>query len=126
MVIMSATLRVTDFSENKSLFSQPPPVLEISSRQYPVSIHFASKTKPDFADEASQKVIKIHRRLPEGGILVFLPGQDDIKAVCKKLESFNTDLKKAFDRQLKIAQRQSHTQTLDQCESSLFPSITNP
>lgn len=31
LIIMSATLRTTDFVENKRLFPKPPPVLEVSS-----------------------------------------------------------------------------------------------
>jgi ATP-dependent RNA helicase DHX37/DHR1 len=38
---MSATLRVTDFTENARLFrSGPPPVINVESRQFPVTIHF--------------------------------------------------------------------------------------
>jgi ATP-dependent RNA helicase DHX37/DHR1 len=34
---MSATLRVSDFTENRVLFATPPPVLKVEARQYPVS-----------------------------------------------------------------------------------------
>lgn len=37
VIIMSATLRVSDFTENKVLFSTPPPVLKVDARQFPVS-----------------------------------------------------------------------------------------
>ena len=36
--------------------------------------------------EAIKKTVKIHTRLPPGGILVFLTGQNEIMSVCKKLE----------------------------------------
>lgn len=36
LVIMSATLRVGDFIENKKLFPNAPPVINVASRQYPV------------------------------------------------------------------------------------------
>jgi ATP-dependent RNA helicase DHX37/DHR1 len=36
LIIMSATLRVTDFTENAPLFPIPPPVIEVSARQHPV------------------------------------------------------------------------------------------
>jgi ATP-dependent RNA helicase DHX37/DHR1 len=32
-----------------------------------------------------RKVAKIHRRLPEGGILVFLTGKREIEHMCRKL-----------------------------------------
>ena len=39
LIIMSATLRVSDFSENPALFKTPPPIINVQARQYPVSIH---------------------------------------------------------------------------------------
>ncbi|TIA85254.1 hypothetical protein E3P99_04038 [Wallemia hederae] len=85
LVIMSATLRVSDFTENKTLFQQQPPVVNVAARQHPVTIHFAKKTSNDYLDEAMAKTIKIHKKLPPGGILVFLTGQAEIESVVKKL-----------------------------------------
>jgi ATP-dependent RNA helicase DHX37/DHR1 len=39
----------------------------------------------DYVDEAYKKISKIHKRLPPGGILVFLTGQQEIVNLCKKL-----------------------------------------
>lgn len=83
---MSATLRVGDFAENKSLFATPPPVIHVTARQHPVTIHFNRRTRPDYVTEAIKKTIKIHKRLPPGGILIFLTGQNEITGVCRKLE----------------------------------------
>ncbi|CAM0138885.1 putative ATP-dependent RNA helicase DHR1 [Umbelopsis sp. WA50703] len=86
VVIMSATLRVTDFTQNMALFDTPPPVIKVDARQYPVSIHFNKRTpEVDYVDEAYKKISKIHKRLPPGGILVFLTGQQEIVNLCKKL-----------------------------------------
>lgn len=84
---MSATLRVSDFAENTTLFSTPPPLLRVDARQYPVAIHFARRTTPDYISEAIKKTCKIHARLPPGGILIFLTGQNEITGVCRKLEA---------------------------------------
>jgi ATP-dependent RNA helicase DHX37/DHR1 len=35
--------------------------------------------------EAYKKISKIHERLPHGGILVFLTGQNEITQLCKRL-----------------------------------------
>ena len=86
LIIMSATLRVTDFTENTSLFKQPPPLINVAARQHPVTMHFNRKTRPDYLGEAYKKVSKIHARLPPGGILVFLTGQNEISTLCKRLE----------------------------------------
>lgn len=85
LVIMSATLRVSDFSENKQLFKVPPPILKVDARQFPVSVHFDKRTKFDYMEEAFNKVCKIHRKLPPGGILIFLTGQNEITTLVKKL-----------------------------------------
>ena len=37
LIIMSATLRIEDFSQNTKLFKEPPPLLNIESRQFPVN-----------------------------------------------------------------------------------------
>ncbi|OQR98048.1 ATP-dependent RNA helicase [Achlya hypogyna] len=86
LVIMSATLRVEDFTMNKTLFPTPPPVIKVDARQYPVTVHFNKHTElNDYVHAAYQKVSKIHRKLPDGAILVFLTGQREILQLCRKL-----------------------------------------
>ncbi|EHL03787.1 putative ATP-dependent RNA helicase PB1A10.06c [Glarea lozoyensis 74030] len=86
LIIMSATLRITDFTENTTLFSEPPPVLQAEGRQYPVTTHFSRRTNHDYVEEAFQKISKGHKKLPPGGILVFLTGQNEITQLSKKLK----------------------------------------
>ncbi|NXA37330.1 DHX37 helicase, partial [Eudromia elegans] len=86
LIIMSATLRVEDFTENKRLFSVVPPVIQVDARQYPVTVHFNKKTPlDDYSGECFRKVCKIHRMLPSGGILVFLTGQAEVHSLCRRL-----------------------------------------
>ena len=85
LVIMSATLRVEDFTHNTRLFKLVPPVISVESRQFPVTIHFNKHTKEDYMDEAYKKVCKIHRQLPVGGILVFVTGQAEVNQLVNKL-----------------------------------------
>lgn len=66
LIIMSATLRVEDFTKNRQLFKVPPPVLSVETRQFPVTIHFNKYTTDDYVKEAYNKTIKIHTKLPEG------------------------------------------------------------
>jgi ATP-dependent RNA helicase DHX37/DHR1 len=67
-VIMSATLRVSDFVENEKLFPTPPPVISVDARQFPVTVHFNRRTVlGDYIGEAYKKVCKIHQKLPQGG-----------------------------------------------------------
>lgn len=86
LIVMSATLRVDDFAANARLFANRPPVVSVPARQFPVTVHFSRKTRPDYLGEAYTKVAKIHARLPPGGILVFLTSQQEITTLCRKLE----------------------------------------
>ncbi|XP_036132601.1 probable ATP-dependent RNA helicase DHX37 [Molossus molossus] len=86
LIIMSATLRVEDFTQNQRLFPEPPPVIKVESRQFPVTVHFNKRTPlEDYSGECFRKVCKIHRMLPAGGILVFLTGQAEVHALCRRL-----------------------------------------
>ncbi|KAK7145529.1 hypothetical protein R3I93_013304 [Phoxinus phoxinus] len=86
LIIMSATLRVEDFTENKRLFRSPPPVIKVEARQFAVTVHFNKRTQMDnYTGEAFRKICKIHRMLPPGGILVFLTGQAEVHSVCRRL-----------------------------------------
>ncbi|XP_053952110.1 probable ATP-dependent RNA helicase kurz [Anastrepha ludens] len=85
LIIMSATLRVEDFIGNTKLFKYPPPLIKVEARQFPVTVHFQRYTPTDYVQEAYRKTVKIHSKLPEGGILVFLTGQQEVNALVRKL-----------------------------------------
>ena len=86
LVVMSATLRVEEFVENRKLCPTPPALLQVATRQFPVTVHFSRKTEhADYVGAATKKVLAIHRKLPPGGILVFLTGQREVEMVCRKL-----------------------------------------
>lgn len=88
LVIMSATLHIADFRDNRKLFPIPPPLIQVDSRRYPVSIHFSRKTVlKEYVEEAFKKVRQIHKKLPPGGILVFLTTQQEIEDLCSRLRS---------------------------------------
>lgn len=84
---MSATLRVEDFTQNTRLFRNPPPVVKVEARQYPVSVHFNKRTPADYLKECYHKAVKIHTKLPEGGILIFVTGQQEVNILVRKLRS---------------------------------------
>ncbi|XP_024370812.1 ATP-dependent RNA helicase DEAH13 isoform X2 [Physcomitrium patens] len=86
LVIMSATLRVEDFTSNRRMYPISPPVIQVPARQFPVTVHFSAKTEMiDYVGRAQKKVCAIHRKLPPGGILVFLTGQREVEYLCRKL-----------------------------------------
>lgn len=92
LVIMSATLRIEDMTQNPRLFKTPPPVLEVEGRQYPVTVHFSRRTNHDYVEEAFKKISRGHRKLPPGAILVFMTGQNEITQLSKKLKKAFTGM----------------------------------
>lgn len=72
LLVMSATLRVEDFTDNTKLFHTPPPVIKVDARQFPVTIHFNKRTPlEDYTGEAFHKTCKIHRMLPPGARMTY-------------------------------------------------------
>lgn len=88
LVIMSATLNIEDFLHEK-LFSASlrPPIVEAEGRQHRVTTHFALKSRADYVEEVIEKVRRAHKKLPKGGILVFLTGQNEIREVGRRLRA---------------------------------------
>ncbi|XP_024192855.1 ATP-dependent RNA helicase DEAH13 isoform X2 [Rosa chinensis] len=92
LVLMSATLQVEDFISGRKLFRDVPPVIEVPTRQFPVTTHFSKRTGTDYVGQAYKKVLAIHKRLPRGGILVFVTGQKEVEFLCQKLRRASTEL----------------------------------
>ncbi|KAK4878089.1 hypothetical protein RN001_010595 [Aquatica leii] len=107
LIIMSATLRLEDFTENLRLFKTPPPVLKVEARQFPVTIHFNKHTFDNYLKEAYNKTVKIHTKLPDGGILVFVTGQQEVKTLVQKL-------RKSFKLRRNVAKTQEHNSDSDE------------
>lgn len=93
LILMSATLKVEDFTSGRKIFREPPPVIEVPTRQYPVTIHFSKRTEVvDYVGQAYKKVLSIHKNLPPGGILVFVTGQREVEDLCRKLNKASKEL----------------------------------
>uniref|UniRef100_A0A0M3IQ53 RNA helicase n=1 Tax=Ascaris lumbricoides TaxID=6252 RepID=A0A0M3IQ53_ASCLU len=80
LIIMSATLRLADFTQKLLFPTSPPRVLKVESRQYPVTVHFERRTPVDYLRAALRKVCRIHETLPPGTVLVFLSGRLEVKS----------------------------------------------
>ena len=109
-VIMSATLRIKDFVENKLLFNIPPPVVNIQVSRFPVNVFYSKITPDDYISEGIKKIRKIHMNLPKGGILVFLTGKEEVLEFCKRAHEElryirsikNPDESKIFNGELNV------------------------
>ncbi|THC92000.1 hypothetical protein EYZ11_008530 [Aspergillus tanneri] len=90
MVSRIVELRKTMSEEDPSVkplkLVGPPPLVQAEGRQYPVTVHFSRRTHRDYVDEMFRKVSRGHRKLPSGGMLVFLTGQNEIRHLSKRLK----------------------------------------
>ncbi|EAY19187.1 kurz protein, putative [Trichomonas vaginalis G3] len=92
LIIMSATLRSEDFTKNEKLFEVPPKEIKVPGRMYPVTDQYPKDTP---APENVNKCIKnlvdhLHETLPDGSILVFVPGKSDINELVGYFRSLPT------------------------------------
>ncbi|CEP09724.1 hypothetical protein [Parasitella parasitica] len=102
ILIMSATLDVAKFSD----FFGECPIFEIPGRTYPVKVVYSldapklATIKSAFVDRAVETAWTIHTQQPEGDILVFLTGQQDIERACKAFSQKDRDCD--YRRQVKF------------------------
>ncbi|MEW5302705.1 MAG: hypothetical protein WDW36_005459 [Sanguina aurantia] len=80
LLISSATLDAEKFSE----YFDYAPIFKVPGRMYPVDILYTKAPEADYIDAAVVTVLQIHATQPEGDVLVFLTGQEEIEA-CEEL-----------------------------------------
>ncbi|KAF7053583.1 hypothetical protein CFC21_061471 [Triticum aestivum] len=81
LIVTSATLDAEKFSGyffNCNIFTIP-------GRTFPVEILYTKQPESDYLDAALITVLQIHLTEPEGDILVFLTGQEEIDHACQCL-----------------------------------------
>ncbi|CAA7043469.1 unnamed protein product [Microthlaspi erraticum] len=82
VLITSATLDGDKVSE----FFSGCPVLNVPGKLYPVEILYSKERPGSYIESSLNVAIDIHVREPEGDILIFMTGQDDIEKLVAKLE----------------------------------------
>ena len=114
LIIMSATLRLDDFMENPKLFKDgKPPLLEVEGRQHSVDVHFARRTQMDYLEETFRKICKGHKKLPPGGMLVFLTGQLEINTLAKRLKEALTSTHTSSPHQVRVSANEAPLESED-------------
>ncbi|AES62983.1 ATP-dependent RNA helicase DHX8 [Medicago truncatula] len=81
LIVTSATLDAEKFSGyffNCNIFTIP-------GRTFPVEILYAKQPESDYLDASLITVLQIHLTEPEGDILLFLTGQEEIDFACQSL-----------------------------------------
>ncbi len=84
IIISSATLEIDRFAK----FFGGAPVIEVSGRTYPVDVLYRppQEDEPDLADAVAGAVSEIAEMDPRNDILVFLPGEREIREALGELE----------------------------------------
>jgi len=82
LIITSATMNSKKFST----FFGEAPIYVIPGRTFQVSYQYGKSTPEDYVDAAVKKTIEVHLQYPQGDILVFMTGQEDIEATCLLLK----------------------------------------
>ena len=82
-------------SDKFSAFFGNIPIFAIPGRTFPVEVMYSKTTVEDYVDAAVKQCIQLHIGAPEGDILIFMPGQEDIEVTCElvkeKLEALKSD-----------------------------------
>ncbi|KAG6500522.1 hypothetical protein ZIOFF_040369 [Zingiber officinale] len=81
LVVMSATLEAEKF---QGYFSGAP-LMKVPGRLHPVEIFYTQDPERDYLEAAIRTVVQIHMCEPQGDILVFLTGEEEIEDACRKL-----------------------------------------
>ena len=81
IVIMSATLDAQKF---QSYFNDAP-LLAVPGRTHPVEIFYTPEPERDYLEASLRTVLQIHAGEPEGDVLLFLTGEEEIEDACRKI-----------------------------------------
>ncbi|KAF4549145.1 Pre-mRNA-splicing factor ATP-dependent RNA helicase PRP43-like protein [Elsinoe fawcettii] len=81
LIIMSATLDAQKFQK----YFNNAPLLAVPGRTHPVEIFYTPEPEKDYVEAAIRTVLQIHATEPEGDILLFLTGEEEIEDACRKI-----------------------------------------
>ncbi|GAP90982.2 putative ATP-dependent RNA helicase DHX35 [Rosellinia necatrix] len=103
IIISSATLQAEEFL---SFFSQPPEnqgsaddtanqigtIISLKGRTYPVDVLYLESPAEDYVEKTVSTIFDIHRTEPDGDILVFLTGREEIDTVVQTIAEQSASL----------------------------------
>ncbi|KAL2370672.1 pre-mRNA-splicing factor ATP-dependent RNA helicase PRP43 [Blastomyces gilchristii SLH14081] len=81
LIIMSATLDAQKFQR----YFCDAPLLAVPGRTHPVEIFYTPEPEQDYVEAAIRTVLQIHANEPEGDILLFLTGEEEIEDSVRKI-----------------------------------------
>ena len=93
IIIMSATLDAQKFQR----YFNDAPLLPVPGRTHSVEIFYTPEPERDYVEAAIRTVLQIHASEPEGDILLFLTGEEEIEDACRKINLEADDLTREVD-----------------------------
>ena len=78
LIVTSATMDAEKFAS----FFGGVPIFRIPGRTFPVDTLFSKTPCEDYVDAAVKQALTVHVSYPDGDILVFMTGQEDIEVTC--------------------------------------------
>eukprot|EP00392_Amoebophrya_sp_AT5.2_P018958 g19625.t1 len=81
IVVMSATLD----AEKMQTYFNSAPMINVPGRTFPVEIYYTPEPEKDYLQAAIRTVLMIHNEEPDGDILLFLTGEEEIEYACRTL-----------------------------------------
>jgi len=82
VVVMSATIEVESFLS----YFEDVTTVHVPGRMYPVDVLYTREREEDYKEATKLTCLHIHENEEPGGVLVFLPGQEDIEDLQQLLE----------------------------------------
>ncbi|KAK6506422.1 DEAH-box ATP-dependent RNA helicase prp43, variant 2 [Arthrobotrys conoides] len=99
IVVMSATLDAQKFQRYFGVKENDynAPLLAVPGRTHPVEIFYTPEPERDYVEAALRTVLQIHGSEPEGDILLFLTGEEEIEEACKRLRAEGDEMQREYD-----------------------------
>jgi pre-mRNA-splicing factor ATP-dependent RNA helicase DHX38/PRP16 len=80
--VTSATLEHSRFAD----FFGNVPIFRIPGRTFDIIVNYSKNLFEDYVLAAIKKCITIHKNMPEGDILIFMTGQEEIDITCSEIK----------------------------------------
>jgi len=82
LLISSATLNAQKFAA----YFDDAPIFDVPGRRFPVDMFYTKQPEANYIHAAVTTILQIHTTQPDGDILLFLTGQDEIEATEENLK----------------------------------------
>ncbi|TDZ23484.1 putative pre-mRNA-splicing factor ATP-dependent RNA helicase prp43 [Colletotrichum sidae] len=93
IIVMSATLDAQKFQR----YFNDAPLLAVPGRTHPVEIFYTPEPERDYVEAAIRTVLQIHASEPDGDVLLFLTGEEEIEDACRKINLEADEMTREID-----------------------------